>query len=410
MTDPAGEFFEAVTDAEASEREARNGLRHMLALSLSKIADGLIDPKLVLSWLLTALGAPGWMAGALVPVREAGALLPQLALAGWVRRMPRRKWAWIVGASGQCGAALVIAAAPIWLDGEAAGWVILAALAVLAVSRAAASVSYKDVLGKTVGAGRRGAVTGLAGSVSAAAVIAFALALMAGGQGTGPLALAVALAGALWLGAALVFRGLDEPASPRAVAPAIDLSPLWRDAGFRRFVMVRGLLTATALAPPYLVLIAGTGSALSQLGALVLASAVASLLGSYVWGRLSDRSSRHVLAIAGLSGAVALAAGAALGAVGKTGGAALPAVLFALMLAYHGVRQARSTYLVDMAPEEARATYAALANTAIGGLLLLSGALGGVLSAWGPVAALAGFAALSAVGGLLALGLPRTEG
>ena len=41
MTDPAGEFFEAVTDAEASEREARNGLRHMLALSLSKIADGL---------------------------------------------------------------------------------------------------------------------------------------------------------------------------------------------------------------------------------------------------------------------------------------------------------------------------------------------------------------------------------
>ncbi|MEC8574214.1 MAG: MFS transporter, partial [Pseudomonadota bacterium] len=54
---------------------------HVAALAATKLADGLIDPKLVLAWLLNAIGAPGFLIGILVPVREAGSLLPQLALA-----------------------------------------------------------------------------------------------------------------------------------------------------------------------------------------------------------------------------------------------------------------------------------------------------------------------------------------
>lgn len=56
----------------ACREEPGNFTRHVTALSASKIADGLIDPKLVLSWLLTTLGAPGAVIGLLVPVREAG--------------------------------------------------------------------------------------------------------------------------------------------------------------------------------------------------------------------------------------------------------------------------------------------------------------------------------------------------
>lgn len=55
--------------------EARNGAIHVISLTLTKTADALIDPKLVLSWLLTALGSPGAMIGLLVPVREGGALI-----------------------------------------------------------------------------------------------------------------------------------------------------------------------------------------------------------------------------------------------------------------------------------------------------------------------------------------------
>jgi hypothetical protein len=39
--------------------ETANGLIHVSALSLTKVADSLIDPKLVPTWLLSALGARG---------------------------------------------------------------------------------------------------------------------------------------------------------------------------------------------------------------------------------------------------------------------------------------------------------------------------------------------------------------
>ena len=68
----------ANTDGDSDTGEARRFSVHFTALSLTKVADGLINPKIILSWLLSTLGAPGYLIGALVPVREAGALLPQL--------------------------------------------------------------------------------------------------------------------------------------------------------------------------------------------------------------------------------------------------------------------------------------------------------------------------------------------
>jgi hypothetical protein len=62
-----------------------------------------------------------------------------------------------------------------------------------------------------------------------------------------------------------------------------------------------------------------------------------------------------------------------------------------------------------MSPEDARSSYAALANTAIGVLLIVTGAFGGLLAMAGPVAALTGFAILSLIGGLLALRLDEVE-
>src|SRR6056297_3205991 len=100
--------------------EGLAGLLHICALTLSKLSDGLINPKLVLSWLLNALGAPAYLVGALVPVREAGALLPQVFLAPFVARMKMKRWAWVAGAAGQGVAGLLIALAALWLSGGAA--------------------------------------------------------------------------------------------------------------------------------------------------------------------------------------------------------------------------------------------------------------------------------------------------
>ena len=59
----------------ACNQEPGNFFKHVGSLALTKSADGLIDPKLVLSWLMTSLGAPVALIGLLVPVREAGALI-----------------------------------------------------------------------------------------------------------------------------------------------------------------------------------------------------------------------------------------------------------------------------------------------------------------------------------------------
>lgn len=414
MTDTV-DLYENLTGAEAEVRaaEARNGLRHMAALSMTKIADGLIDPKLVLSWLAGSLGVPAAITGLFVPIREAGALLPQILMAGRVEAMAHRKWAWVAGSVGQGVAAACIALAALLLQGWAAGTAIAAALALLAVSRALCSVSYKDILGKTVEKRRRGAVTGVAGSAASLAVLGFAAVLIFGpGQETAPVVIAVALAAGLWLAAAALFSTLEERASEAAGAgKPFDLTPLREDAQFRRFIAARGALTVTALAPPYFVLLGGGQGALRGLGALLVASAAASFVSSYLWGRLADRSSRWVLALSGFVAAGFMALAVGLDLAGLSGGLwVVPMVLFGLMVAYHGVRQGRSTYLVDMAPEDSRASYSALASTLIGALLLLVGLLGGALAALGPVVALAGFAALSALGGVLALGLAEVEG
>ncbi|MBY6048042.1 MFS transporter [Vannielia litorea] len=412
LTDESRAEAEDITEA-AREAEAGNFLRHGAALSLSKLADGLIDPKLVLSWLMGALGAPAALTGLLVPVREAGALVPQLFTAARIRGMGRRKWAWAAGAAGQGLAALVILGAALLLEGWAAGVVIVAALAVLAVARSVCSVSFKDVLGKSVDKPRRGTVTGLAASVASAGVLLFAGVLMLGLLERFQLvAGAIALAGAAWLGAAFIFSTIaeeDRPGDAEGEATGLgQLSLLWEDADLRRFVVARVLLLPTALAPPYLVMLAGEAGddRWGALGAMLAASALAGLVSGWVWGRLSDRSSRLVLAISGAVAAGFLGLGVALGWGGAMGTAwAAPLVLFGLMVSYRGVRVGRSTYLVNLAPEESRASYTAVANTTVGVALLGGGLFGLLASAAGPGVVLAVFAGVALGGAALAFAM-----
>lgn len=399
-------------DGQADPAEARNGLWHVAALTASKLSDGLIDPKLVLSWLLSALGAPAAMIGMLVPVREAGALLPQVFLAKWVRRLKQRRWVWVAGSAGQGVAAALIAVAALTLDGRAAGAAVIGLMALLAVCRAACSVSYQDILGKTIGQRRRGAVTGMAGSISAVGVFCFAGLMVTGVLKTqGVVVAAIALAAVLWALAALALAQLSEEDSAleRDDAATGYVQILRQDANLRWFILARGLLVSTALAPPYLVLLqADGGDALRQLGGLVLASSASSFMSSYVWGRLADYSSRLVLLFSGLAAAAAMVAAIAASLAGLAQVFwVIPAILFVLMLAYQGVRQARSIYLVDISPENRRSLNTAAVNAAIGLILLGAGALGGALTWIGPLASLTGFAAMSVLGGLFALRLEQ---
>jgi hypothetical protein len=75
------------------------------------------------------------------------------------------------------------------------------------------------------------------------------------------------------------------------------------------------------------------------------------------------------------------------------------------MIAYHGVRQGRVIYLVDMAPKDKRATYTAVSNTVIGIVLLGSGIFGALASLTGARVTLLIFAAMALASVLVAKGL-----
>lgn len=393
-----------------------SALKLVAALTLQKIGDRIVDPKTVLAWLFTSIGAPTGLTGLLVPVRESGSLLPQATLVPVVRRFARRKWVWVVGAAGMAAAVAVIAVLAVSATGATAAWGILAALAVFALARSLSSISSKDVLGRTVPKGQRGQVTGLSTVTSGLVAITVGVGIrLWGGQGSDPVFFALLLAGAalLWLGAGAVFATVreavgDHDASLDVGSIASALSLLADDAPFRRFVIARTLLLVSALAPPFIVTLAtAQGDAgLSGLGPFIIAQGAASLVGGRAWGRLADRSSRRVIIVAaGLATATIVGFLVAIASETVASFAPVyPVTYFVLAVIHTGSRIGRKTYVVDLAEGDQRTSYVAVSNTAMGVLLLVTGAASAALATIGARWAL-GFLALL---GALAVPVGRT--
>jgi predicted MFS family arabinose efflux permease len=395
-----------------------NAARLVGAFTLTKFGDRIVDPKTTLAWLLAAAGAPGFATGLLVPIRESGSLIPQTALVGWVRGFERRKRVWIIGSLGQVVAVVAMALAGGLLSGLAAAVGVLAALAVFALSRSLSSISAKDVIGKTVPKGRRGSVTGIAASIAGLAALGAGVLMALIGRDAGAVVLAVAVgaAAALWLVAAIVFGRVEEyPSSGDETGPtatvreAVDL--LRHDRPFRRFVVARSLLLVTALSPPFVVSLAvGTGdTTVAGLGPFVAATGLASLVGSPVWGRLADRSSRKVMAAAAGAGATIITVFLALRLVVGDAAWLTAGVFLFLALTHAGARMGRKTYVVDLGSGDERTRYVAVSNTVIGVVLLGTGLVGALAGIAGPEWALALLAAAGAGGAVTSLTLPEVE-
>lgn len=406
----------------ACREQPRNYMLHIVSLTATTVGDWLSSPKLVLAWLLTYIGAPAFMLGLLVPIRESLSLLPQLFIARAIREVPVRKWFWVGGslAQGLCVAGMAVAVTS--LDGTAAGWAVLALLTVFSLARGVCSVASKDVLGKTIAKTRRGSVSGYAASAAGAVVVAVGVAGMLPGTGDRGMGFYVALlaaAGALWVFAAAVYslvaeyRGATEGGGNAISEALAQIAVIRDDPDLRDFVIVRTLLISTALVAPFYVSLMSTATdgMLSGLGSLMIAAGAASFVSAPVWGRLSDRSSRKVMALApALAAATGLATFlVAAGDDGALGAVWYPAAYFLLSIAHAGVRLGRKTHLVDIAGSDNRATYVAVSNTIIGIMLLLGGALAGAVATFGPDIAILVLATLSAAGALLALRLKEAQ-
>jgi len=397
----------------------RNYLLNVANGSATKLAEQLASPGLVLPWLMATIGAPAVLAGLLVPIKESGSLLPQLAVAARIRAVSRRKWIWAAAGATQAAMLALAALAAVSLPPLAAGVAVVALFAMFSVASGVGSVAFQDVVGKTIPKGRRGRMlsnrAAIGGSLTLAAAVGLHYGL--GEQVRIEITVLLVLSGALlWLLGAVAFAAMQEEPTATGGGRSMlgeltqGLALFQERPGYRRFIAVRGLLLSVELAMPFYALHAAAllGTSASELGLYVFAVGLANVTSSPVWGALSDRDSRTVLAWSGI-----LAALTGLGALGL---ALLPttlqsawfyaALFLTLGVAIAGVRLGRKTYLVDSAPADERPLYTAFANTAVG-LMALSGGLVGLFAdLTAPIGAVVLLAVLSGLGALAARGLP----
>ena len=397
-----------------------NFVLQVISQAFSKTGDALADAKVVLPWLIGAVGAPVFLIGFLVPVRESLALLPQILVGGVLRRFAVRKYFWAIASivEGLCilGMALVGLSG---MEGAAAGWTIFALLVAFSLARGVASIAAKDTLGKTVSKTRRGRVSGYAATASGFVAVGVGLYLAAAPEAARPdwvlYALLVAAAGA-WLAGAFTYSQLKE--QPGATqggqtfrdVVADQVRTLLSDRELQIFLAARTFMIATALMGPLFVAMAQreTGQDLTGLGWLILASGLAAAISSSFWGWLSDISSRNTMALAaGFAGLLGLASLAIIALMPQLKDAVCvyAGLVFLLGVAHSGVRIGRKTHIVDLAGRDKKAEYVALSNSIIGVLLLILGAFSGATMAFGVEIGIAALAVLALVGAGTALSL-----
>ena len=390
-------------------KEEHAARRFIWSNGLQGVGDQIVAAKTVLPWLLQAAGAPGFFIALLVPIREAGSMLPQAAFTPWVTTQRSRKRIWVIGSLGQAVAAALIGVAALLLDALALGLTVTLLLAVLAVFRALCSIASKDVQGRTISKGRRGVITGRAAAVGGAVALAVGLLLEYIGTPipTWILAALIFASAAAWAIAAIVFHTIDEPVSdeePRGLERGwwADTWGLFTgDREFRQFVIVRSLLLVSALSTAFIVTLSQEiGYGLTGLGAFLIASGLASVLGGRISGVWSDASSRNVMSYGALAASVVIVGlvAAAAWLPGAANAWVFPIGFFLVNLAHTAIRVARKTYIVDMAEGDTRTRYVGAANTLMGVILLVIGAISGVVAQLGPSAALLFLAAIGFVG------------
>jgi MFS family permease len=392
----------------------RNFFLLLLGQSATSLADLLSNPKTVLSWLLAALGTPAGFLAWLVPVRESGAMLPQLLIGAWVRRFAVRKYFLLLGSGVQAASLAAMALCAVTLQGDAAGFAIILLLLLFSLARGLNSVAMKDVVGKTIPKGRRGRLSGLAASISGVLTALVALWLLPQQNSDAALyALLLLGAAGLWLTAAGLFSclrehpGASEGGVNAFAAARKNLQLIVTDSVLRRFIFCRALLLSSALAQPFVVLLAQQQHSGGQmLALLLLASSIAGAVSAPIWGRLADSNSRRVLWLAALAAAAACALCALSASQAISGQWWFYPLLFTwLNIAHAGVRLGRKTYLLDIASGNRRTDYVSVSNSLIGATLLLAGAIGAVIASFSISAVLWFFALCSLFGALLALRL-----
>ncbi len=395
----------------------------ILSKTMTKLGDALSNPKTVLAWLMSYVGAPVSMIAFLVPIRESGSMLPQLLIASYIRKRPIRKWIWVAGSILQFFSIAGIAVAAFMLKGGAAGWAIIGLLVLFSISRGLSSVASKDVIGKTIPKSRRGRLNGYSTAVSGILVILAGLFLMSRSEddpGIEFYTYLLIFAAFLWVIGAVIYSRIRElpgetSGGGNAFREAIArLNLLRSDKPFRNFVIARSLLLCSALTAPFYVVLAQNylGKEIFMLGLFILAGGIAGSVSAPFWGRMADISSKRVMIrgalITSILGVLFFIIVAWIPFLRETSWL-YPVAFLILGIAHSGVRLGRKTYIIDMAGGNKRTDYVAVSNTVIGFILLLAGGLSALASFLSPQGIILILSTFGFFGALVSKRLPDVE-
>lgn len=347
-----------------------------LILIGNKLSDVLLSAKTTLPALMSAAGAPAWMAQLLVPLRESGALLPQMAYAYMLRNQRRRDTAWQVSMLLQFISGVLLISLGLHLEGALAGLAIIMSLTFMSLARAMTSLTMKDIQGQHVLKGSRGRLIGGASTFSSLISVTVAIAALLGSSKMSSSQLIVIASIALlsklfcmWL-----MRPLNTlvDTEQRAVKKG-----LYFDKPLIHFVIVRAFLAHTALIAPVFVM-SYSGNLSYSLAYLIIAQGLANFLSSYLWGWLSD-----------ISALLCMRAGASIAILASLTLLMSPlyyhnltsetffivGLFFILGIGHQGVRTGRKIYGVDIATEQHRTEFIATSNTLVGLAILALGVI-----------------------------------
>jgi len=345
------------------------------------LGDAFFNGSIVLASFAAKLGAANWAIGLMPALLNAGSMVPQVFIAPYVARLPVK-----ITLYRQVALLRIASLGMVALGGFFLGrhpdlllWVFVVGLALNGFFTGLSSLPFWETISKTIPLERRGGLFSLRHLVGG--LLAFGAGFLVRQILELPLAFPYPYAILFTLGTLAfaygwhLFSQIDEPPDKEVRTERISLSLPFRDFYFRRFLRVRVMLATASMVEPfyaaYAVRILGHKG---EIGTYLMVYTLFSVLSNLIWVQISRRyGSRSLILI-----------GAALGALTPILALLLPKTAFWVVFAVQGtylsaIGVGTATYLVNLAPTDARSSYIGLSNTIVG-LLSFSPVLGGLLA------------------------------
>jgi len=381
--------------------DGRNYFLGVVNGAFTQLGMNLTQPSLVLSVFVRALGGSNTLVGSLSAIRFGGWFLPQFLVASWTQ--PRQRQVPITVALEMVRMAVYSALGVLSyaLSLSNPSLLLFLFFALFTLSRliaGAGALARTDAIGKFVSPPRRAsffAARNFWGGLvvfGAGFLVRYVLDETHGQPFPVNFTLLFSLSAFCFFVALLVFAQIKELPGPAdrprhslrgQLARAPEL--VKRDPAFRRYVLVRALLNMTRLSAPFYPIFALDilGAPVSMVGFYLSAQTLARILSNLLWQRLGRARGNHFLVktaalLTALEPLLATVLPYVMRWVGltveRTG--LMPAYLFTAVFLIAGSGESGRSIglmalLLDVAPDEERASYVGFVNTILGFVSLL---------------------------------------